>query len=429
MSNYKASNDTASDYSAAMATLTANARTTTATMAQSSGDARNKALSHAAALLRQKAEDILAANEQDLANARADQQDAAFIDRLALTSERIEGMAKGLDDIAALNDPLGRVLASWTRPNGLAISRVATPLGVLGVIYESRPNVTIDAAGLAVKSGNAVILRGGSASIHTATLLSDLMRAGLAESDLPEDAVQLVTNTDREMVGAMLAATGGIDVIIPRGGKSLVERVQRDARVPVFAHLEGLCHLYIDAGADLDKARAIAVNAKMRRVGICGAAETLLVDRKIASEMLPLIAGDLTAAGCTLHADAEAMALIDAAVPATEDDWSTEYLSPDLSVRLVDGVEGAMAHIRQYSSDHTESIITEDADTAERFLNGVDSAIVMVNASTQFADGGEFGMGAEIGIATGRMHARGPVGAEQLTSFKYIVRGTGQTRG
>ena len=305
------------DYTADMAVLTENARATTSLMAQSSGDARNHALRHAAALLREKAEDILAANNKDVSNAHTNQQDAAFIDRLALTLERIEGMAKGLDDIAALDDPLGRVLASWTRPNGLAISRVATPLGVLGVIYESRPNVTIDAAGLAVKSGNAVILRGGSASIHTATLLSDLMRQGLAKADLPQDAVQLVTNTDREMVGAMLAATGGIDVIIPRGGKSLVERVQRDARVPVFAHLEGICHLYIDAGADLDKARAIAVNAKMRRVGICGAAETLLVDRKIAAAMLPPIAEDLIAAGCTLHADADALVLIKTGIPAT----------------------------------------------------------------------------------------------------------------
>jgi len=417
------------DFNAAIAVMTKNAKATTQVMAQSSGDQRNHALKQGADLLRQHCAEILVQNEKDVANAHAEGQDAAFIDRLKLDAGRVDAMANGLVDIAGLTDPLGRELASWTRPNGLVISRVATPLGVLGVIYESRPNVTIDAAGLAIKSGNAVILRGGSASIHTATILADLMRQALEDAGLPEDVVQLVSNTDRGMVGAMLAATGGIDVIIPRGGKSLVERVQRDARVPVFAHLEGICHIYLDHAADLEKARAIIVNAKMRRVGICGAAETLLVSRQCAAEMLPVIADDLIAAGCTLHADAESSDMIAASIPATEDDWSTEYLSPDLSVKLVDDVDAAMAHIRQYGSDHTESIITEDSKTAEKFLNGVDSAIVMHNASTQFADGGEFGMGAEIGIATGRMHARGPVGADQLTSFKYLVRGTGQTRG
>ena len=417
------------DFNAAMAVMTKNAKATTQVMAQSSGDTRNHALNSAAELLRQHCAEILVENEKDVANAHANGQDAAFIDRLQLDENRVDAMAKGLEDIAGLTDPLGRELASWTRPNGLVISRVATPLGVLGVIYESRPNVTIDAAGLAVKSGNAVILRGGSASIHTASILADLMRKALSEAGLPEDVVQLVKDPDRGMVGAMLAANGGIDVIIPRGGKSLVERVQRDARVPVFAHLEGICHIYLDHAADLEKARAIIVNAKMRRVGICGAAETLLVSRQAAAEMLPLIAEDLIAAGCTLHADGESSALITSSVPATDEDWSTEYLSPDLAIKLVDDVDDAMAHIRQYGSDHTESIITEDAQTAETFLNGVDSAIVMHNASTQFADGGEFGMGAEIGIATGRMHARGPVGADQLTSFKYLVRGTGQTRG
>ena len=417
------------DFNAAMAVMTKNAKATTQVMAQSSGDTRNHALNSAAELLRQHCAEILMQNEKDVANAHANGQDAAFIDRLQLDESRVDAMAKGLEDIAGLTDPLGRELASWTRPNGLVISRVATPLGVLGVIYESRPNVTIDAAGLAVKSGNAVILRGGSASIHTASILADLMRKALGEAGLPEDVVQLVKDPDRGMVGAMLAATGGIDVIIPRGGKSLVERVQRDARVPVFAHLEGICHIYLDHAADLEKARAIIINAKMRRVGICGAAETLLVSRQTAAEMLPLIAEDLIAAGCTLHADGESSTLITSSVPATDEDWSTEYLSPDLAIKLVDDVDDAMAHIRQYGSDHTESIITEDAQTAETFLNGVDSAIVMHNASTQFADGGEFGMGAEIGIATGRMHARGPVGADQLTSFKYLVRGTGQTRG
>ncbi len=422
-------NSNGTDFNAAIAVMTKNAKATTQVMAQSSGDQRNHALKQGADLLRQHCAEILVQNEKDVANAHAEGQDAAFIDRLKLDAGRVDAMANGLVDIAGLTDPLGRELASWTRPNGLVISRVATPLGVLGVIYESRPNVTIDAAGLAIKSGNAVILRGGSASIHTATILADLMRQALEDAGLPEDVVQLVSNTDRGMVGAMLAATGGIDVIIPRGGKSLVERVQRDARVPVFAHLEGICHIYLDHAADLEKARAIIVNAKMRRVGICGAAETLLVSRQCAAEMLPVIADDLIAAGCTLHADAESSDMIAASIPATEDDWSTEYLSPDLSVKLVDDVDAAMAHIRQYGSDHTESIITEDSKTAEKFLNGVDSAIVMHNASTQFADGGEFGMGAEIGIATGRMHARGPVGADQLTSFKYLVRGTGQTRG
>ena len=422
-------NSNGTDFNATIAVMTKNAKATTQVMAQSSGDQRNHALKQGADLLRQHCAEILVQNEKDVANAHAEGQDAAFIDRLKLDAGRVNAMANGLVDIAGLTDPLGRELASWTRPNGLVISRVATPLGVLGVIYESRPNVTIDAAGLAIKSGNAVILRGGSASIHTATILADLMRQALEDAGLPEDVVQLVSNTDRGMVGAMLAATGGIDVIIPRGGKSLVERVQRDARVPVFAHLEGICHIYLDHAADLEKARAIIVNAKMRRVGICGAAETLLVSRQCAAEMLPVIADDLIAAGCTLHADAESSDMIAASIPATEDDWSTEYLSPDLSVKLVDDVDAAMAHIRQYGSDHTESIITEDSKTAEKFLNGVDSAIVMHNASTQFADGGEFGMGAEIGIATGRMHARGPVGADQLTSFKYLVRGTGQTRG
>ena len=422
-------NSNGTDFNAAIAMMTKNAKATTQVMAQSSGDQRNHALKQGVDLLRQHCAEILVQNEKDVANAHAEGQDAAFIDRLKLDAGRVDAMANGLVDIAGLTDPLGRELASWTRPNGLVISRVATPLGVLGVIYESRPNVTIDAAGLAIKSGNAVILRGGSASIHTATILADLMRQALEDAGLPEDVVQLVSNTDRGMVGAMLAATGGIDVIIPRGGKSLVKRVQRDARVPVFAHLEGICHIYLDHAADLEKARAIIVNAKMRRVGICGAAETLLVSRQCAAEMLPVIADDLIAAGCTLHADAESSDMIAASIPATEDDWSTEYLSPDLSVKLVDDVDAAMAHIRQYGSDHTESIITEDSKTAEKFLNGVDSAIVMHNASTQFADGGEFGMGAEIGIATGRMHARGPVGADQLTSFKYLVRGTGQTRG
>ncbi|MCE2516475.1 MAG: glutamate-5-semialdehyde dehydrogenase [Alphaproteobacteria bacterium] len=417
-----------SDAADLMASWTRRARAVKPVMAVSSETDRNNALMAAAMLIHQHHDEIINANTRDVKAAQAAEMKAAFIDRLTLDHDRIEAMAKGLEDIAALPDPLGRVLDQWDRPNGLDISRVATPLGVLGVIYEARPNVTIDAAGLAVKSGNAVILRGGSSSIHTATVLAGLMRDGLIQHGLPADCVQLVDNTDRALVGAMLAATGAIDVIIPRGGKSLVERVQNDARVPVFAHLEGICHVYIDADADLDKARAISLNAKMRRVGICGAAETLLVDRAVAAEMLPAIAEDLMAAGCALRGDADSRALIPSADAAEDGDWSTEYLDAIISVRLVDGVKGAMAHIERYSSAHTETIITENTATAETFLTGVDSAIVMVNASTQFADGGEFGMGAEIGISTGRMHARGPVGADQLTSFKYVVRGNGQVR-
>ena len=419
---------TAEQASEMMAGMTRNARAVKSVMAQSSGDARVAALLAAADAIRQNMAAILAANKKDMDAAITAELKPSFIDRLALDEPRAEAMAKGLEDIAALPDPLGRVLDAWDRPNGLKISRVATPLGVLGVIYEARPNVTIDAAGLAIKSGNAVILRGGSSSIHTATILTDLMQAGLDAAGLPKDCVQLVTNTDRALVGAMLAAAGDIDVIIPRGGKSLVERVQRDARVPVFAHLEGICHVYIDADADLAKAQAITLNAKMRRVGICGAAETLLVDRAIAEKILPLIANDLAEAGCELRGDQATRAIIASAQAAHDEDWATEYLDKILSVRIVDGVEGAMAHIAQYSSAHTEAIVTENEAAAERFLTGVDSAIVMVNASTQFADGGEFGMGAEIGISTGRMHARGPVGANQLTSFKYMVRGAGQVR-
>ena len=370
---------------------------------------------------------ILSANEKDIAAAEMREKGAAMIGRLTLNPDRIEAMAKGLEDICTLEDPIGRELDRWQRPNGLDIARVSTPLGVLGVIYESRPNVTIDAAALAIKSGNPVILRGGSDSIHTATVLARLTRDGLAAAGLPEDAVQLVEDTDRGLVGAMLAAVGGIDVIIPRGGRSLVERVQNEARVPVFAHLEGICHLYVDA-ADPDKAEALVVNAKMRRVEICGAAETLLIDRAIAASLLPRLADALTDAGCRLVADTEAAALVSDSSPATEQDFSTEYLDSIITVAVVDGVSAAIDHISRYGSDHTEAIITEDEVAASRFLEEVDSAIVMVNASTQFADGGEFGMGAEIGISTGRMHARGPVGAAQLTSFKYMVRGTGQIR-
>ena len=390
--------------------------------------ARQMALREAAQRIRAERSDLLAANKKDLAAAVKSGLSDAFIDRLTLTGSRIEDMAVGLETIATQPDPIGAELARWQRPNGLDITRQSTPLGVIGVIYESRPNVTIDAAGLCVLAGNAVILRGGSDSQHSAALLGDIMTRGLEAAGLPRTAVQMVPTTDRAAVGAMLGAVGGIDVIIPRGGKSLVERVQREARVPVFAHLEGICHIYIDKYANLDKARTIVVNAKMRRTGICGAAETLLVHQDVAADMLPAIAADLQKAGCQLRGDSAATSLVSDMQLANDDDWRTEYLDAILSVRIVDSIDMAIDHIAHYGSGHTESIITESDEAGEDFLTQVDSAIVMRNASTQFADGGEFGMGAEIGIATGRLHARGPVGAAQLTSFKYVVRGDGQIR-
>jgi glutamate-5-semialdehyde dehydrogenase len=389
---------------------------------------RQKALREAAKIIRARRRDILATNQKDLAAAAWSGLTEAFIDRLTLTESRIEGMAVGLETITAQPDPIGAKLARWQRPNGLDITRQSTPLGVIGVIYESRPNVTVDAAGLCVLAGNAVILRGGSDSQHTASLLAGAMVEGLEAAGLSGAAVQIVNTTDRAAVGAMLTAVGGIDVIIPRGGRSLVERVQRDARVPIFAHLEGICHLYIDKDADPDKARAITLNAKMRRTGICGAAETLLVHQQVAGDMLPAIAAELLQAGCVLRGDSAARRLVPDMQIAQDDDWRTEYLDAILSVRVVDSIDMAITHIATYGSGHTESIITEADGAAEMFLQRVDSAIVMRNASTQFADGGEFGMGAEIGIATGRLHARGPVGAAQLTSFKYVVRGDGQIR-
>ena len=390
--------------------------------------ARQMALRDAAQRIRAERSDLLAANKKDLTAAVDSGMSDAFIDRLTLTESRIEDMAVGLETIATQPDPIGAELAHWQRPNGLDITRQSTPLGVIGVIYESRPNVTIDAAGLCVLAGNSVILRSGSDSQHSAALLGDIMTRGLEAAGLPRTAVQMVPTTDRAAVGAMLGAVGGIDVIIPRGGKSLVDRVQREARVPVFAHLEGICHIYIDKYADLDKARTIIVNAKMRRTGVCGAAETLLVHQDVAADMLPAIVADLQKAGCQLRGDSAATSLISGMQLADDDDWRTEYLDAILSVRIVDSINMAIHHISSYGSGHTESIITESDEASEDFLNQVDSAIVMRNASTQFADGGEFGMGAEIGIATGRLHARGPVGAAQLTSFKYVVRGDGQIR-
>ena len=415
------------DLAATMADIGRRAREAAAELALASADAKAAALRAAAAALRARQAEILSANVADVAAAEAAGIGAALVDRLMLDPKRVEAMAKGLEDIAALPDPVGRVLARWTRPNGLDISRVSVPLGVVGIIYESRPNVTADAGGLALKSGNAAILRGGSESFHSSRAIVAALGEGLAAAGLPEAAIQLVPTREREAVGIMLGMSGVIDIIVPRGGASLIERVQRESRIPVIAHLEGLCHTYIDGAADPEKARAIVLNAKMRRVSICGATETLLVDRKAAA-MLPPILADLRAAGCELRGDPAVLALDPGCVPATEEDWRTEYLDAILAVRVVDGVAGAIEHIERYGSHHTDAIVTEDEAVAERFLREVDSAIVLVNASTQFADGGEFGMGAEIGISTQRLPPRGPVGAAELTTYKYLVRGTGQVR-
>jgi glutamate-5-semialdehyde dehydrogenase len=391
--------------------------------------AKNKALAAAAAAIRAHQDDILAANAVDLARARERQLSSALLDRLELNDRRVEAMATGLEDIIRLADPIGSVAAHWTRPNGLDISRVRVPLGVIGIIYESRPNVTADAGALCLKSGNAVILRGGSESELSNRAIHACLQAGLKAAELPEACIQLVPTTDRAAVGLMLSGmTEYIDVIVPRGGKSLVARVQQEARVPVIGHLEGNCHVYVDRDADLGMARGIVLNAKLRRTGICGAAETLLVDRAcVATHLAPLVE-DLLAAGCEVRGDTTVQK-VDARVrAATEQDWYTEYLEAIIAVRVIDGVDAAVAHIARYGSAHTDAIVTANAATAARFLQQVDSAIVLHNASTQFADGGEFGMGAEIGISTDRFHARGPVGVEQLTSYKYVVRGTGQVR-
>ncbi|PYE88045.1 glutamate-5-semialdehyde dehydrogenase [Phyllobacterium leguminum] len=423
----KAGTDT--EIASLMAEIGRQARAASGPLAIASAERKHAALiAMAEALIRRK-DEILAANALDIANAEEAGLTSAMLDRLKLDNSRIRAMADGVRAIAELKDPVGEIIAEWDRPNGLHIERVRTPLGVVGVIYESRPNVTADAGALCLKSGNAVILRGGSDSAHSTAVIHAALIEGLKAAGLPEDAIQIVPTTDRAAVGEMLKGLqGNIDVIIPRGGKSLVARVQSEARVPVFAHLEGLCHLYIDGSAGLAMARRIAVNAKMRRTGICGAAETLLVDRAVASTHLVPILEDLHKASCEIRGSAEVQALFPDAKPASEEDWSTEYLDAIISVALVDGVGGAIRHIDRYSSHHTEAIIAEDERAVERFFNEIDSAILLHNASTQFADGGEFGMGAEIGIATGKMHARGPVGVEQLTSFKYRVRGNGQTR-
>ncbi|HSC59921.1 MAG TPA: glutamate-5-semialdehyde dehydrogenase [Rhizomicrobium sp.] len=411
----------------AMFVMGAAAREAARALRESSGDTRNEALRVAASALRARAPEILSANAADLK--AATDSSAAMRDRLALNAKSIEAIAQGLEAIAALPDPLARTLAHWKQPNGLDISRVATPIGVIGMIYESRPNVTADAAALCIKSGNAVILRGGSDSLRSSRAIHAAMLDGLQAAGLPEACVQLAQTTDREAVGLMLQGLNGtIDLIIPRGGKSLVARVQSEARVPVLAHLEGICHVYVHEAAKLDMARAIALNAKMRRTGVCGAAETLLIDSTILESHGLAILSDLKNAGCEIRGDDSVRAVFPAAKIATEEDWRTEYLDAAIAVKAVDGVEEAIRHIETYGSHHTESIVTEDAATAERFLAALDSAIVLWNASTQFADGGEFGMGAEIGIGTGKLHARGPVGVEQLTTFKYVVRGTGQTR-
>ena len=417
-----------SEADAIISQLAKQARVAQTVLGRAEADNRNEALFQASQLIRQNNQDIEAANQKDREHGQQIGLTDAFIDRLTLSSERIEAMAKGLEEIARLNDPLGVELARWSRPNGLDIARISTAIGIIGVIYESRPNVTVDAAGLCIKSGNAVILRGGSDSYNTSQMLSGLIQQGLTNAGLPHAAVQSVPSPDRALVRAMLTATGQLDVIIPRGGKGLVRRVQNEARVPVFAHLEGICHLYVSAQADMKKAADICENAKMRRVGICGAAETLLIDQSVSNKDMSMIVKQLLESGCEVRGTEVVAACDSRIVPATDEDWGCEFLAPIIAVKTVSGLDEAISHIRLNGSGHTESIITEDMDEAETFLNEIDSAIVMVNASTQFADGGEFGMGAEIGIATGRLHARGPVGAAQLTSFKYAVRGSGQTR-
>ncbi len=405
------------------------AREAASELALCPGSQRNQALQAAADSIRDSADAILDANQADMAAAEKRGLSAPLLDRLALNPERLESMATGLEAVVELPDPVGRVLAEWDRPNGLHIQRVAVPLGVIGIIYESRPNVTADAAGLCTKSGNAAILRGGSESFHSSQAIFSSLAAGLATAGIPQAAIQMVPTTDRAAVGYLLSSMSDtIDVVVPRGGKSLIERVQAEARVPVIGHLEGICHVFLHESADENMAREIVLNAKMRRTGICGAAETLLVDRKAASRLIPGVVAALIDAGCEVRGDQAVREIASEAKPAAEQDWHTEYLDAVISVRIIDGVEGAIEHIRLYGSGHTESIVAEDEVAARKFLTEVDSAIVMHNASTQFADGGEFGMGAEIGIATGRIHARGPVGAEQLTSYKYVVRGKGQVR-
>jgi glutamate-5-semialdehyde dehydrogenase len=415
--------------SADMLALGRRAKGASRALREASTETRNKALRAAAAAIRTRQQDILAANALDMADGQTNKVSPALLDRLMLDDKRIEAMAKGIEDVAALPDPVGRELARWTVRSGLDITRVATPIGVIAMIYESRPNVTADAGALALKSGNVAILRGGSESARSSAAIHAAMVEGVRASGLPEAAISLVPTTDRAAVGLILSGLdGAIDLIIPRGGKSLTGRVMSEARVPVLAHLEGICHVYVHVKADPAKARAIVVNAKMRRTGVCGSAETLLIDRAVAKSLGLAILEDLARAGCEIRGDDAIRAIFPAAKAATEADWSTEYLDAVISVKVVDGVDDAIRHIETHGSHHTESIVTEDKAAAEHFLSALDSAIVLWNASTQFADGAEFGMGAEIGIGTGKLHARGPVGVEQLTTFKYVVRGTGQIR-
>ena len=417
------------DIAAAMGEIGRRARAAARALALVPADQKNRALGDMAAAVRAQSSLILAANAEDVAEARAAGVTGAFLDRLALDPTRVDAIAAGIDAVRGLKDPIGTVMESWTRPNGMQIERVRVPLGVIGIIYESRPNVTADAGVLCLKSGNAAILRGGSDSMRSSRAILTALTEGLRAANLPEAAIQLVPTRDRVAVGLMLSGLdGNIDVIVPRGGKSLVARVQAEARVPVFAHLEGVCHVYVDKAASLDMAKKIVLNAKMRRTGVCGAAETLLVDRAGAGSQLKALIEMLIAAGCEIRGDKATLAVDKRVKPATEEDWSTEYLDAIIAVKIVDNVEAAIDHIERYGSHHTDAIITEDQATAEKFLREVDSAIVLHNASTQFADGGEFGFGAEIGIATGRLHARGPVGVDQLTTFKYRIHGNGQTR-
>jgi glutamate-5-semialdehyde dehydrogenase len=414
---------------AEMMAIGAAARDAARPMREADDATKTNALKEAARAIRARKAEILSANGRDLEVAKANNMPAPLQDRLALNDARIEAMAKGVEEVAAQPDPNGRELARWTRPNGLDIARVSTPIGVIGIIYESRPNVTADAGAISLKAGNVAILRGGSDSLHSSSAIHAAMVEGLKAAGLPETAIQYVKNPDRAAVGLMLEGlSGAIDLIVPRGGKGLTGRVMREARVPVLAHLEGICHVYVHEKADLDMTRKVALNAKMRRTSICGAAETLLLDRAILkSHGLPILQ-DLAKAGCEIRGDEAVRGIFPSAKTATEDDWRTEYLDAIIAVRVVDGLEAAIRHIEHYGSHHTDSILTDDEQAAETFLNALDSAIVLWNASTQFADGGEFGMGAEIGIGTGKLHARGPVGVEQLTTFKYVVRGTGQTR-
>ena len=405
------------------------AKMAAAKLARTDASTRDNALREAAAAIRERSAEIISANEKDMEAGRSRNLSVAMLDRLALDQDRIEAIAAGLETIAALPNPLGKVLAEWERPNGLKIQRVSVPLGVIGIIYESRPNVTADAAALCLKSGNAVILRGGSESFHSSGAIYRCLVDGLNKAAIDASAIQMIPTTDRDAVGYLLSSMiEYVDVVVPRGGKSLIRRVQQEARVPVIGHLDGICHVYLHASADEKMAVDITRNAKMRRTGICGAAETLLVDEKVAARLLPVVCAALVEAGCEIRGDDIVQGLVPGAGPATEEDWSTEYLDSIISVKVVEDISAATKHIAQYGSGHTECIVASSADAAEQFFTEVDSAILLHNASTQFADGGEFGMGAEIGIATGRIHARGPVGAEQLTSYKYVVRGTGQTR-